>query len=371
MPRAIRAAVCEGSGAPPVIEGLLLDDPAEGELVIAVGAVGICHTDLGIARWSDRPRVFGHEGAGTVVAVGSGVNQFAPGDRVVATFGSCGTCPTCSGGRPAYCRDSIALNIEGQRSAGRPALTRLDGSVVGGNFFQQSSFATHALVTARNVVKLPPSMDFVTAAPLGCGIQTGAGAVVNQLALGRGDPLVVIGCGAVGLAAVMAGRIIGCDPIIAVDIEAARLTLAAEMGGTHVLDGARQDLVEVVRTLTQGGAAAVLDAAGTQATFEGGLAMLRPGGALGVLTLPGDFGDSIRHPGGLTFLTTSIIGIIEGDAVPQDFLPRLMAWHEAKQLPYDRMITTFPFEDIAKAFAAAQDRSVIKPVLTFDQGHAS
>lgn len=367
MPREIRAAVSPGGGASPRIEELLLDDPLPDEMVMEVAAAGVCHTDLGSAAWSEEPRVLGHEGAGTVIAVGSQVKDFAVGDRIVATFGSCGHCPTCDSGRPAYCVDGIDLNIHGVRSGGRPGLTRMDGSAVGGAFFQQSSFATHALVTRRSAVRLPDEMDFVTAAPLGCGIQTGAGAVINQLGLGTGDPLVVIGCGAVGLAAIMAGRIVGCDPILALDLNRGRLEIARGLGAAHTVDGSEPDLVEQVRRITGYGAAAVLDTAGTQQTFEAGIAILRPGGSLGVLTLPGAFDEPVHHPGGMAFLTTSIIGIIEGDSVPNEFLPRLIAWQQSGQLPYEQLIETFAFEDIAAAFEASRDQTVIKPVLTFGQ----
>lgn len=365
MPREMQAAVCEGNGAPPRIETLLLDDPAPDELVIEVAAAGICHTDIGIAQWSSTPRVFGHEGAGTVVAIGDAVTQFTVGDRVLATFGYCGTCAVCAADRPAYCMDGIALNIEGERACGRPALTRPDGRVIGGAFFQQSCFASHALVTERNIVKIPDSLDFVNAAPLGCGIQTGAGAVFNQLDAKADQPLAVVGCGTVGLAAIMAAKIIGCDPIIAVDLQADRLELAREFGATHVIDGGDPNFAGALKQLTQGGVAAILDTAGTQVTFEQSLHSLRPGGTLGTLTLPGGFEDPIPHPGGIPFLTTRIVGIIEGDAVPHQFLPELIRYFEAGELPFDRLIQTFPFERIEEAFAAMESKSAIKPVLIF------
>lgn len=367
MPRRIKAAVCAGGGAPPVIETLVLDDPAPDEVIIRLEAAGICHTDLGIAQWSDTPRVFGHEGAGVVEETGSAVTRFAKGDRVIATFGSCGACPNCEGGRPAYCFDGIALNIEGKRSAERPSLLREDGSPVGGAFFQQSSFATHAIATERNLVKMPEGLDMTIAAPLGCGIQTGAGAVFNQIGAKAGRPLLVVGAGAVGLAAVMAGRIVGCDPIIVIELNAGRRALAQELGAAHALDGADTGWVDTVRTLTAGGVTAALDTAGTQATFEESLAALHSGGTLGVLTLPGDFGAPIQHPGGLDFMTKTIVGIIEGDAVPADFLPLLIAHHSAGNLPVDRLIKTYRFEDIAQAFADAASGAAIKPVLTYEE----
>ena len=367
MPRTIRAAVSPGGGAHPVIEEMLLADPLPDEVVLRVEAAGICHTDLGVGAWSTEPRVLGHEGAGTVVATGTAVTRLRKGDRVAATFGYCGNCPNCAAGRPAYCFDGIALNLEGARS--EPPLTRTDGTPVQGAFFQQSCFATFALATERNCVKLPDWLDPHVAAPFGCGIQTGAGAVFNQLGALPGRPLLVIGAGAVGCAAIMAGRIMGCDPVIVVEPIAARRELALSLGATHAFDGSEIDWAEEVVTLSAGGAAAALDTAGKQATFEAALAALHSGGTLGVLTLPGAFDEPVPHPGGIDFLTKRIVGVIEGDSVPETFLPRLFAYHGGGDLPVDRLIRTYPFADIASAFADAASGAVIKPVLTFEEEH--
>jgi aryl-alcohol dehydrogenase len=361
----IRAAVSPGRGAPPVIEQLVLDDPEPGELILKVEAVGICHTDIALAEFLDRPRVLGHETAGTVVAVGAKVRRFKRGDRVLATFDSCGHCSNCRDGSPAYCFDSVALNIEGRRASGRPALRRPDGTPVGGSFFQQSGFATHALVTERNLVAIPDTLHFTVAAPLGCGIQTGAGAVMNNFGAREGQSLAVFGCGAVGLAAIMAGKIVGCFPVVAVDLVETRLAHAGAFGATHMLRGDDPALVERIRAITGGGAAYILDAAGSQATFEAGIASLRPKGAIGVVTLPGPIGDPVRHPGGFAFLTTRLIGIIEGDSLPERFLPELISHHLAGRLPHDRIVETFDFENIAQAFEATRSGKVIKAVLVF------
>lgn len=365
MSRAIRAAVSPGRGAPPLIETLFLDDPEPGELVIKVEAVGICHTDIGFSEMLERPRVLGHEAAGTVIAAGGKVSRFQPGDRVLATFGSCGRCPNCREDSPAYCFENIALNIEGRRASGRPPLRRHDGTAVDGAFFQQSGFATHALVTERNLVAIPDRLDFATAAPLGCGIQTGAGAVINSFAAREGQSLAVLGCGAVGLAAVMAGKIVGCAPIIAVDLLEPRLAHARGFGATHIYRGDDPALVERIRDVTGGGAAYILDAAGNQATFRAGIASLRPKGALGVVTLPGPIGEPVHHPGGFAFLTTRLIGVIEGDSLPERFLPELIDRHLAGNLPYDTLIETFDFTEVAAAFEAARSGRTVKPVLVF------
>ncbi len=364
MPREILAAISEG-GEPPRIAPAILDDPLPGEMVIRLGAAGMCHTDIGIARWRREKAVFGHEGAGAVVAVGEGVTAFAPGDRVTATFGSCGTCPNCLHDRPAYCFDHVAQNFDGVRPASRPAITLPDGTAIKSEFFRQSAFATHALVTERNCVKLPDDFSFVKAAPLGCGIQTGAGAVVNNFAAQPGRALLVIGCGAVGLSAVMAGAIVGCDPIIAVDLLADRRDMALKLGAHYALDGADRALVLAIRALAQGGVSYALDCAGTQSTYEAALGALHPGGLCGIVTLPGDFGAPVMHPGGMTFLNTSTIGIIEGDSVPARFIPWLIEQHRAGRLPYDKLIRQYAFEDIAQAFDDLANGRTFKPVLVF------
>ncbi len=370
MPRPIRAAVCPGKGAAPVIEQLVLADPAPDEVVLRIEAAGICHTDLEVSRWTEFPRVLGHEGAGVVIETGSQVRDLAPGDRVLATFASCGACPNCSADRPAYCFAGPELNFEGRRSVAAPSVTRPDGTPVAAGFFQQSSFATHALATARNCVPVPEDTPLVFAAPMGCSIQTGAGAVFGQIGAKPRRPLLVIGAGAVGLAAVMAGRIVGCAPIIVVELREDRRALARELGATHAIDGADGDWPGRVREIAGGGASAALDSAGLQSTFEGALAALHPGGTLGVVNLPGGFADPVRHPGGMDFLTKSIVGVVEGDAVPARLLPRLMAHFKAGELPVDRLVKTYRFADIAQAFSDAAARTVIKPVLTFEEEHA-
>ncbi len=344
----------------------MLDDPLPHEMVIEMGAVGLCHTDLSVSEWLPEPRVLGHEGAGKIVAVGESVTGFAVGDRVVATFGSCGHCRNCLTDHPAYCLDHEAHNFSGTRPPERPALTRADGTPISAEFFQQSSFATHAIVTERNCVKIPDDLDFAIAAPLGCGIQTGAGAVLNNFAAEADKPLLVIGCGAVGLSAVMAARIAGSHPIIAVDMIEERLELARSLGAQHALTGDEPDLLETIRELTGGGMAYALDCAGKQQTFELGINSLSPGGKMGVVTVPGQFGEPVSHPGGLPFMTTTMIGIVEGDSNPETFIPWLIEQQQSGAMPYERLIKRYPFDDISDAFADCANGTAIKPVLVFD-----
>jgi len=368
MPRSIEAAVFTPESGPHCeIQEVELADPGPGELIIRVRACGICHTDIGTADFLPRPSVLGHEAAGDVVEVGDSVTAFAPGDRVVATFSSCGTCPACQTDAPAYCLTHIPRNFNGLRPNGETSFPNSDPAIFGA-FFQQSSFADHALVQTDNVVKIPDDLSFELAAPLGCGIQTGAGAVLNSLNVPAGQSIVIFGVGAVGLSAVMAAKARGCNPIIAVDLNADRLDLAKELGATHGIMGDDADLVEKVKTWTEGGADFSLEGSGAPISYQNAINCLRPKGTCGTLAYPGNFGEPVEHPGGFAFMDTRTMGIVEGDSIPTEFIPELIDMYRAGDLPYDRLITTFAFHDINKALDAMHQQRVIKPVLVFDEG---
>ncbi|NYV76848.1 alcohol dehydrogenase catalytic domain-containing protein, partial [Streptomyces sp. UH6] len=197
--RVVRAAVTGSPGAPFTVREVLLEDPRPNEVLVRMTAVGVCHTDLSMrAAWPPHltPMVFGHEGAGRVEEVGAEVTGLAPGDHVCLTFASCGACEQCVAGHPAYCRTAQALNFSGGRGDGTTPLS-LDGAPVHAGFFGQSSFATHAVVHERGVVKVPSGLPAEVVAPLGCGGQTGAGTVLNRLRPEPGRSLVVLGAGGV------------------------------------------------------------------------------------------------------------------------------------------------------------------------------
>jgi aryl-alcohol dehydrogenase len=233
----VTAAVVAERGAAFRLEELELADPAPDELIVRVAASGICQTDVhgrddyfGIPY----PAVFGHEGAGVVERIGPAVKRFSPGDRVLMVSPSCGSCRACERGLPGYCASAREIKFGGKLRDGRIPLDR-NGQPVSGGFFQQSSFATHAIATQGNVVKVPAQLPLAVAAAFACGVNTGAGAVLNALRPEPGSAFAVFGVGSVGLAGVMAARIAGCDPIIAVDVHASRLELARELGATHAV----------------------------------------------------------------------------------------------------------------------------------------
>src|SRR4051812_7868914 len=233
----IRAAVSRaGGGAPFVIEELELREPRADELLVRLVATGICHTDLTVKAMAAGAGavVLGHEGAGVVERVGPDVRGVRPGDHVVLTFASCGSCDLCRAGAPSYCELFAPLNSGGVLGAGDDTLSGAGGRI-GGSFFGQSSFATHALTRSSNTVVVPQSLDLAMAAPLGCGVQTGAGAVLNVLRPDEGSTLLILGLGGVGLAALMAAKATGVADVIAVDPVASRREVARTLGAGLVL----------------------------------------------------------------------------------------------------------------------------------------
>lgn len=360
----ITAAVHRSPAAPPVLESLELDAPRDDDVLVRIVACGICHTDLMAAPFLPQPLVLGHEGAGVVVAVGSRVRKVKPGDHVVLTFPSCGTCARCLAAEPAYCADTMALWYSGRRRDGSVTLRDAAGPVHGA-FFQQSSFATHALAIERNVVRVPDDVPLRLLGTLGCGVQTGAGAVINTFGLGTGSTLAVFGAGGVGLAAVMAARIAGADTVIAVDPNPARLELALALGATHAVDPRDGEAAARIVALTGEGVQFSLETSATVAGFQGAVDCLAKRGTCGIVAVP-DRGAPFTFTARPLLAGRRLVGIIEGDAVPDLFIPRLVAWYRAGRLPLEAISECFDFARIADALAAGASGRVVKPVLCME-----
>jgi len=238
----IHAAVLRKKGGPLKIESLELEGPRDDEVLVCIVASGICHTDIDLCdNWdsADTPVVLGHEGAGVVEQIGKLVKGVTRDDHVVLSYQSCGRCRQCRSGHPTVCERFWEANFGFERLDGSNAMHR---SGVRGHFFGQSSFASHALATKRNLVKVPKDLLLEMLAPLGCSMQTGAGTVMSSLEVSKGASIAIFGTGAVGLAAVMAARIVGANPIIGVDLKPKRLKLAFELGATHVIDNHHDDV---------------------------------------------------------------------------------------------------------------------------------
>lgn len=363
----MKAALLRNPLKPLTIEEVQPTELRDDEILVRLVGVGICHTDLAGLSGAiplPLPAVLGHEGAGVVEKVGGGVSMLAVGDHVVLTFGNCGGCASCSAERPAYCELFGALNYFGTRLDSTATL-RQGESDVHGSWFSQSSFASHAIATAHNAVKVDASLPLELVGPLGCGLQTGAGTVLNVLKPQAGQGIGIWGLGAVGLAAVMAAQIAGCDPIVAVDINAERLALACELGATHTIDGS--NTADVVWDILQisGGLHYSVDAVGLGSAIREALSALRSPGVCATLGLQGLENDVTIDQGHL-LLGRTLTGVIEGDVNPHTFIPELARYWRDGRFPFDRLVRTFPFEEINDAIAALRTGAVVKPVLTFN-----
>jgi aryl-alcohol dehydrogenase len=364
MTMSITAAVVESHGAPSRLETLSLESPRPDEILVRIVSAGVCHTDA-VARAGDypvpTPVVLGHEGAGVVEAVGAGVSDIRVGDHVVLSFVACGTCSTCVAGRPALCQSAFERNFLAQREDGSSTLTRGDGSRVNGLFFGQSSFSTHVIAPASAAVVIDPDFDLALAGPLGCGFQTGAGAVLNSLKPAPGSSLAIFGVGAVGLAAVMAAVIAGCEPIIVVDRYPARLALAQELGA-HVTILAGDAVVERIREASGGGVEFAIDTTGNPAVVRGAVDALRVAGQFGLIGAS-KFGTEVSLD--LTHMLFGRVfrGIIEGDSVPREFIPELVRYQQEGRFPIERLVEYFPIDQLDEAMEASESGNVVKPVI--------
>lgn len=359
--KAVAAVLREPRGAL-ALEDVELEDPREGEVLVRIAGVGICHTDLGACDGHvplPLPVVLGHEGAGVVEAVGDGVRALQPGDHVVLSFDSCGACQTCRDGHPAYCREFAALNSTGRRPDGSATMRQGDAPVHG-SFLGQSSFATHALASARNAVRVDDDLPIELLGPLGCSLQTGAGAVLRVLVPAAGSTLAVFGCGPVGMAAVMAARAVGCGTIVAVDPSPARRALAHELGATVALEP--EGAVREMRSLVPGGVDCSVETVGTGDVVDAALRVLASPGRCATLGFRGARNRIEIDQGHLLFGRT-ITGVIEGDVDPQTFIGDLLALHRAGLFAFERLITTYPFAEIEQAIEDARRGTTIKPVL--------
>ncbi|MDE2466006.1 MAG: NAD(P)-dependent alcohol dehydrogenase [Alphaproteobacteria bacterium] len=364
----IKAAVVRPGAATFSYEAVELDAPRADEIRVRIAGVGLCHTDLVFRETGSiaPPVVLGHEGSGIVEEVGAAVTKVKPGDRVAITFRSCGSCDRCRAGDAAYCRTMPMLNYAGCRPDGTKAIHDGAGDIAS-NFFGQSSFASHALTYERNVVKVPDGVPLALMGPLGCGIQTGAGGVMRSLAARAGSSILILGAGSVGLAAVMGAKIQGCSTIIVLEPHDARRQLAVEFGATHTLDpAATPDLGAAVRRIVPFGVDYAFDTTGIPAVLTATMATL---GSKAVFGIVGVAPAGTPVPGDLISVITfghTIKGIIEGDSDPDSFIPELIRHYKAGQLPFDRLITTYPLSRINEAIADQHSGRCIKAVLIPD-----
>lgn len=365
--RGFQAAVVRQKGGPFQLETADITPPRHDEVLVRVVATGMCHTDM-VARDQiypvPQPIVLGHEGAGIVEAIGENVTRVVKGDHVVLTFHSCGACRPCQEGHPAYCENFNDYNFAGARpNDGSHALCGHDQTPLNDRFFGQSSFGAYAIANDRNVVKVRKDAPLELLGPLGCGIQTGAGTVLNALKVGPGASFAAFGAGAVGLSAVMAAASVGATTIFAIDVVPSRLELARQLGATHVVNSADDDPVEAIRAVTGKGVDFAMDSTGITSVIRSAALALRPTGAAAIVgaskpeaVLDLDVNDLMQN-------VKSIRGVVEGDSVPDLFIPKLIDLYLAGRFPFDKLVKFYSFDQINEAAADSEKGVTLKPII--------
>lgn len=344
------AAIIERQGGEFVLDKVSIEDPRDDEVLVKIAAAGMCHTDLTVRDQyypTPLPAVLGHEGSGVVEKVGRSVKSVKPGDKVVLSFSYCGTCPSCRKGHQAYCPSLFPLNFLGRRLDGSTPIRR-NGEELNACFFGQSSFATYSIATENNCVKVADDAPIELLGPLGCGIQTGAGAILNALQPPPGASIAIFGVGSVGLSALMAAKASGCLKIIAVDRNPSRLELARELGATDVIDASLTNAQEAIIAMTGGGADYAMDTtaipqvlrSAVDSTHTMGETAVVGGAALGT-----EFSLDMNN----MLFGRKLRGVVEGSSTPQVFIPQLIAMREAGLFPFEKLCSFYDFDQINQA----------------------
>jgi Zn-dependent alcohol dehydrogenase len=372
----IRAAVLREMGAPtpyarsrPLeIADVELDGPGQGELLLRMGAAGLCHSDLSVidgSRPRPMPMLLGHEAAGTVLATGPGVERFQAGDHVVVAFvPACGRCRPCRQGRAALCEPGAAANTAGTLLSGARHLHDAAGDPLH-HHLGVSAFADHAVVAAESAIGIPAELPFELGALFGCAVLTGVGAVVNAGRITPDDQVAVFGLGGVGMSAVLGARLAGAKTIIGVDAVASKLELAERIAGVTAL-AASDDVVDRIRAQTAGGADCVIETVGSAEVLAQAYAATRRGGSTITVGLP--------HPDRmLTIPAVSLVaeertlkGSYLGSSVPRRDIPRFIDHYRAGRLPVEQLLThRLALEDINEGFDRLARGEAVRQVVVF------
>ncbi|WP_166267545.1 zinc-dependent alcohol dehydrogenase family protein [Marinobacter caseinilyticus] len=374
----IRAAVLQAIGAerpyqdtkPLIIEELELDPPGDNEVLVQIKAAGLCHSDLSVID-GNRPRpvpmALGHEAAGIVKSVGSGVRDLKQGDHVVAVFvPSCGHCAPCAEGRPALCEPAAKTNNAGTLACGEHRLHRSDGTAIN-HHLGVSAFADHAVVSRDSLVKVDPALPLHHAALFGCAVLTGVGAAINSANIRIGQTVAVIGLGGVGLNSVLGSLVAGAGEVIAIDLDNSKLALAKELGATHVFNSGEDGCIEKIKTLTSGGVDCAIEMAGSEKALEFAYQITRRGGT----TVTG----GLAHPDkkvaiqqvSLVAEERTLKGSYVGSCVPVRDIARYVTLFRQGKLPVDKLLSgTLTLDEINEGFERLASGKAVRQVILFD-----
>ena len=361
-----KAAVLYEAQTPLVVEELDLADPKEGEVLIRIAAAGVCHSDYHIMKgeWSfPMPVVLGHEGAGVVERVGTGVKHVKAGDHIILNFRpNCGWCNHCVRGQPVLCNGSETPRSE--LFSGGTRLSKHGDPVY--HFARTACFSQYAVVQESGAVPIRKDMPLGAAALIGCSVMTGVGAVINTARVQPGSKVVVIGAGGVGLNCVQGAVLAGADQIIAVDVKQNKLEYAKQFGATDVINASNQDPVEAIHELTQGGADYAFEALGRSETIRQCYDGVRPGGMAVVVGMAPEDDDVAINALSLPRNEKILMGSYYGSARPWIDLPRLVDLYMSKRLHVDELVSrSYPLEEINVAYDALANGDVARSIIEF------
>ncbi|KAH3981109.1 hypothetical protein HBI56_053370 [Parastagonospora nodorum] len=357
-------------------EKVQIREPLEDEVLVRIVASGICHTDVAMSMvpaetpgFAPYPKVMGHEGAGIVERTGSGITHVKAGDKVLLSFDFCGDngCRGCRDETPGYCGQFAPKNLLNVPEIYQVGEGKTSG---GGLFFGQSSFSHLALVKGTSTLNVTglvkDEKELQLFSPMGCGFQTGAGAIIELADIGERDEIAIFGMGGVGLAAVMAAKIRSAKTIIAVDRVESRLQLAKELGATHVIDTSNfpsltVDLAKAIRDIAPQGTNASFDMTGVIPIIDAGLQSLHPKGEMVLIGIVD--GKMSVDMGAMLANGIAIRGCVEGNALPSKFVPQMIEWYRQGKFPIDKLIKTYTSDDFEKALSDMHSGATVKPIL--------
>ena len=351
------------------IETVELDAPHADEVLVRLQAAGVCHSDLHTYKGELRtvpPVVLGHEGAGIVEAVGSNITDIAPGDRVLVNWlPACGHCPTCRAGRPTLCERFPATTFQSLLPDQSSRLHTTDGLLLK-PYLSSATMAEYAVIHRDGIVPVPDDVPFPVAAVIGCAVLTGVGAVLNTAQVVPGSSAAIIGCGGVGLSAILGCKLAGCYPIIAVDVLAGKLDFARELGATHTINARDEDAIKAARALTRLGPDYAFDSVGAPATINQALGMVRPGGTATIMGMHGAKAEAAISPAVLIMANKRLLGCFAGSSKPLVDLPKYLELYRAGRLDLDRLITKqYTLDELPTAFADMEAGNIARGVLVF------
>jgi Zn-dependent alcohol dehydrogenase len=368
MSRKARAVICRELNKPVTVEEVSVDPPKRGEVLVKLGACGVCHSDLSAINGTialPLPLVLGHEGAGVVEEAGEGVSEVAKGDHVVFSFiYMCGKCRFCVAGRPVLCLEqgkALTTPLEGS-----PRLRDAAGKPL--NIFSGcGAMAEYATVSVENVIKIDPKIPLDCAALVGCGVTTGVGAVFNTAKVAPGSSVAVFGCGGVGLSVVQGARIAGAGRIIAIDSLEAKLAMARQFGATEILLSKKdEDLAKALKKMTGGGPDYAFECVGSGELAGTAYRAIRRGGLAVVVGVAKPSDSTSVRTMTLPFEEKTLTGSYFGSCVPRIDFPRMLALYLSGSLKLEELITRrYPIAEAPLAFADLESGRNARGVIVF------